>query len=256
MASAIIQGLINKKHYTPEEIACTSGPRGSGAKLAERLGIVYAADLAPLIKDASILVLACKPQQLDLLPPTLRAAAAQKLLISVLAGTTIAQLAKEFPGTRNIVRTMPNTPGQIGAGMTGYATATNLSPEDQQALEAILSALGKHLCVKEDQIDAVTAISGSGPAYIFEFTAAMREGGIALGLDFETANLLAIETVLGAAKLMAESDQGPEDLRNAVTSPKGTTAAALDSFSASDLRAIVAKAQAACHNRARELGRE
>lgn len=258
MAGAIVKGLLEKKHYAPFEIGCTGGshPSPSGSKLAADTGIQYFADMTAAIRESEAVVLACKPQKLKELNPELIEAADGKLVLSVLAGTSLARLSGIFKSARNVVRTMPNTPSQIGAGVTGFASLNPLSNGDRLIVENALGALGKYYEVKETDLDALTAMSGSGPAYVFEFAAALREAGTNAGLDKDLAQSLAIHTLLGASKLMAQSSDGPEDLRNGVTSPGGTTAAALKVFSDHDLRGIVDKAIAAAVARSLELSKE
>lgn len=256
MASAIVHGLLEKKHYYPGEIACTCGNDPTGPRLAEQTGIHYEADIVPSVTAADTIVLACKPQQFDELGAKLTAAAQGKLVLSILAGTPLKRLDRKFATARNIVRTMPNTPGQIGAGVTAYAPLKPLSPEDETIVGEIIGALGKSVALDEKHLDAVTALSGSGPAYIFEFCAALREAGVAAGLDPETAEMLATETILGSGKLLAASSDRPEELRDAVTSPGGTTASALKVFSEGDFRGLVNRAIAAAKARSIELAGE
>ena len=228
MASAIVNGLLTNKHYIPEEIACSGGNSTSGALLAEKTGIHYHKDIAPAVNESEAVVLACKPQQFAMIDPAVIEASKEKLVLSILAGTKLAKLSKTFDTARNIVRTMPNTPGQIGAGVTAFATLHALTKGDQEIVGNLLSALGVFHEVDEVHLDAVTALSGSGPAYVFEFAAALRDAGIHCGLETNLSSELAIDTLLGAAMLLAESAENPEALRNAVTSPGGTTAAALE----------------------------
>ena len=256
MASAIIQGLLKNQHYTPEQIACTCGDDPSGPDLAAQTGIHYLPDLTPALREADALVLACKPQQFSHIEPDLVQAANGTLILSILAGTPLSRLQSTFANARNVVRTMPNTPGQIGAGVTAYAPAHDLEPDDQTRVTNILSALGNYHRVEESELDAVTALSGSGPAYLFEFAAALRDAGTQLGLDPQLANALAIDTCHGAAQLLAQSNDDPEALRDAVTSKGGTTAAALDVLSQNDLRGLIQKALTAARDRSIELAQE
>jgi pyrroline-5-carboxylate reductase len=256
MAAAIIRGLLKNNHYTPDAIACTCGDDPSGPELAAATGITYLPDLTPAVREAHTLVLACKPQQFSQIDPALAQATTDSLVLSILAGTPLSRIQATFPKARNCVRTMPNTPGQIGAGVTAYAPAQTLSADDAQRVTTILSALGNHHLVLESQLDAVTALSGSGPAYVFEFAAALRDAGTQLGLDPQLANALAIDTCHGAAKLLAQSDEDPEALRNAVTSKGGTTAAALQVLSDNDLRGLIQKALTAARDRSIELASE
>lgn len=253
MASAIIRGLLEKNHYQPTEIACTCGDDPTGPELADELGIQYHRDITQSVIEADAVVLACKPQQFTTLDDALVEAASQKLVISILAGTPLKRLGDKFTDARNVVRTMPNTPGQIGAGVTAFAPLRELNEKDVQIVENTLSSLGNFHEVNEDDLDAVTALSGSGPAYVFEFAAALREAGISCGLDTELATSLTIDTLLGAAMLLAESDTSAEALRNAVTSPGGTTAAALQVFSDANFRGLVDQALAAAKARSIEL---
>ena len=177
-------------------------------------------------------------------------------MLSVLAGKKISSLQRVFPQARNIVRTMPNTPGQIGAGITGWCVTAPLSATDRATVETILGALGKAVEVSEAQMDAVTGVSGSGPAYVFEFAAALRDAGVAAGLAPETAQTLAVETLLGAARLLARKNIEPETLRNQVTSPNGTTFAGLQRMAARDFRGVVREAVLAAKARSEELSKD
>lgn len=254
MAAAMVEGLLRKGHFAPEQIGCTCGNDPSGAELAARTGIRYFEDVGALLKNADTLVLACKPQQLDELSDQLPAASVGRLVISILAGTTLKRLCEKFPQARNVVRAMPNTPGQIGAGISAWAAVSLASAGDEQRIGQVLGAMGEVLALPEAQLDAVTALSGSGPAYVFEFTAALISAGEKVGLSPEVAATLAKQTVLGAAKLMLQSSETPETLRDWVTSKGGTTQAALESFAADNLRASVEKAVTAAHNRSIALG--
>ena len=256
MASAIVRGLLEEEHYKPDEIACTCGDDPSGPELAEQTGIHYFEDISQAVRKTETIVLACKPQQFDAIDLALAEAAHGKLILSILAGTPLARLSEKFIHARNIVRTMPNTPGQIGAGVTAFTPQKPLSFKDQTIVENTLSSLGNYHEVEESDLDAVTALSGSGPAYVFEFAAALREAGIHCGLDEALSSSLAIDTLLGAAMLLADSEESAENLRNAVTSPGGTTAAALKVFSDNDLRRLVTKALEAAKARSLELAKE
>jgi len=256
MASAIVRGLLEEAHYAPDEIACTCGDDPSGPELAKQTGIQFAKDINKVIRKTETIVLACKPQQLKAIDDDLAQTAHGKLVLSILAGTPLARLSAKFCNARNVVRTMPNTPGQIGAGVTAFAPLSPLSPKDQDIVENILSSLGNFHEVEETDLDAVTALSGSGPAYVFEFAAALREAGIQCGLDETLSSSLAVDTLLGAAMLLADSEDSPEALRDAVTSPGGTTAAALKTFSDNDFRGLVAKALASAKARSLELAKE
>ncbi|HAY99886.1 MAG TPA: pyrroline-5-carboxylate reductase [Opitutae bacterium] len=256
MASAIVRGLLEKEHYAPAEIACTCGDDPTGPALAENTGIQYLADITSALYEAEAVVLACKPQQFAALSPELAEAARGKLVLSILAGTPISRLSETFNHARNIVRTMPNTPGQIGAGVTAFTPLRELSDKDSQIVENTLSSLGNYHEVDEVDLDAVTALSGSGPAYVFEFAAALRDAGVKAGLDEALADALSVDTLLGAAMLLADSEERPEALRDAVTSPGGTTAAALKVFEDGGFRELIHQALSAAKTRSLELAKE
>ena len=253
MASAIVQGLLEKGHYVPEEIACTCGDDSTGPTLAETTGIRFMPEITSALHETEAVILACKPQQFTAITAELADAARGKLILSILAGTPLVRLSEKFANARNVVRTMPNTPGQIGAGVSAFAPLRELSEKDVEIVENTLSALGNFHEVEEEDLDAVTALSGSGPAYVFEFAAALREAGVNCGLDESLADTLAVDTLLGAAMLLAESEETPEALRNAVTSAGGTTAAALKVLEEGDLRRLVDQALAAAKARSIEL---
>lgn len=255
MASAMVGGILSKG-VRPADLACTSGPDDTARQLSAKTGITAEDDLAKLLAGTDAVVLACKPQQLAALDPRLAELTAGKLVLSILAGKRLGTLAKTFPKARNLVRVMPNTPGQIGAGVSGWCSLQPLATADQKIVDLILGALGKMVGLREDQIDAVTGLSGSGPAYVFEFAAALREGGIAVGLDRDTAKLLAYETILGAAKLLVQSPEEAEELRNQVTSPNGTTYAGLKRMEAHNFRAVIAETILAATKRSEELSKD
>jgi pyrroline-5-carboxylate reductase len=178
----------------------------------------------------TVILLAVKPQIIDdVLVSAASLAGPDTVLLSIAAGRTISSLAKHFPLETAIVRAMPNTPAAIGRGVTALCANAAVKPEQTKLCEALLKAAGETVWLEdESQMDAVTAVSGSGPAYVFLLTECLAEAGKALGLPPELADQLARATVSGAGELMRLSDETPADLRQAVTSPQGTTAAALD----------------------------
>ena len=253
MASAIITGLLAQNVCTPADLACLGGSGASAQKLAARTGIRLATTPAGLLSDADIVVIAFKPQHLASVDPLISALCAGKLVLSVLAAKTLARLSAAFPAARNIVRTMPNTPAAIGAGMTGWCALAPLADTDRATVLTLLRAIGREVEIPETQMEALMGVSGCGPAFVFEFTAALREAGVAAGLDRDTAHMLAVQTLLGSARLMAETGTEPETLRNQVTSPNGTTFAGLKRLEAHNLRAILVETIQAAKTRAEEL---
>jgi pyrroline-5-carboxylate reductase len=256
MASAMIDGLLAQGVAAPGDLACLGGKGASAAALASRTGIRLARSPEELLAEADTLVVAFKPRQLADADSKLAALTAGRLVVSVLAGRRLARLAQVFPGARNVVRCMPNTASRIGAGITGWCAQHTLSAADQGTVDSLLGALGQAVEVPETQMDALTGVSGSGPAYVFEFAAALRDGGVAAGLDRAISEKLAIETLLGAARLLARRQISPEALRDEVVSPNGTTHAALQRLSAGGFRNLVRDAVLAAKARSEELSTE
>lgn len=252
----MVDGLLAKNAATPGELICLGGADDTAAKLQARTGIAIAPDLDELLREAGTLVVAFKPQHLGSADPRLAALTDGKLIVSILAGKRIASLERAFPRARNIVRTMPNTPGQIGAGITGWCARTALRDDDRAVVEKLLRSLGEVVEVPEADLDAVTGVSGSGPAYVFEFAAALRDAGIAAGLSKETADMLAVETLLGSARLLARKKIDPEILRDQVTSPNGTTFAGLQRLKAGDFRGLIKETVRAATERSKELSKD
>lgn len=255
MASAIVRGVLESGRARASDLSCTCGDDPSGPALAEATGIRFDRDAAALLPGADLVLLACKPQQLAELPASLASGTAGKLVLSILAGIPLERLRRTAPEARNIVRIMPNTPAQIGRGASAFAAERPLAGEDRAAVEILLSAMGAHAEVPEEQLDAVTALSGSGPAYVFEFARLLAEAGAELGLPPETAALLARRTVSGAAALLdAREEASAEELVREVTSPGGTTEAALRVLEGR-LGELLAEALRAARDRSRELSR-
>lgn len=253
MSGAMVKGLLKQKVFAASEIACTSGPDGTAEALAEATGIAVDHDLPSLLGRADVIVAAFKPQQLSDIGSAVAEASAGKLLLSILAGSRINLLAAKFPRARNIVRAMPNLPGQIGAGISAYSFQKTPSGEDRRVIDAILGSLGESLELPEEKLDAVTALSGSGPAYVFEFVAALRDGGVAAGLDQKVAYRLALATVAGASRFLQESGIDPETLRDQVSSPGGTTLAGLKVMGERGFRGVIGETVEAARRRSEEL---
>ena len=253
MAAAMVEGLVAKGTYVPGKIICMGGTGASGPALSKRTGIRLARSHEELLAGADTLVVAFKPQNLAGVEPRLGALAAGRLVVSVLAGKKIDALSLAFPKARNVVRSMPNTPGQIGAGLTGWCSLQPLAAADRAAIEAIFGALGRSIELPESQMGAFTAISGCGPAYVFEFAAALRDAGLAVGFEPASAKLLAVETLIGASRLLARRNVDPEVLRSEVTSPNGVTAAGLRRMADRDFRGMIREAIIAARARSEEL---
>lgn len=256
LASAIVRGLLAKQAFAPADLACTSKGGESARKLAEATGITHETDLAQLLASADTVLVAFKPQSLATADPRLAELTRGKLVISVLAGKKLATLARTFPHARNVVRTMPNTPAAIGAGITPYCAQSPLTAADLAQVDKILGALGHSLTLDESYFDALTALGGSGPAFLFEFVAGLRDAGLAAGLPADVAYKVALETVLGASRLLARSTETPESLRDKVTSPNGTTFAGLQVLGQRQLRDTLKETILAATRRAGELSKD
>lgn len=253
MATAMVKGLLKNPQVVPSEICCTGAADGTAEALATDTGIRHFATIEEALAAADCVVLAVKPQQLELIRPQLENGTEGRLIVSILAGTLLQRLQAVAPQARNVVRAMPNTPGQIGAGITAYAPAQPMTDADTQTVQQLLGAMGPVLAVEEPELDAVTGVSGSGPAYVFEFIAGLREAGIAAGLEASVAAQLALQTVLGAAELVRVSGETPESLRDKVTSPGGTTLEGLAVLKERDLHGILKETVAAAKRRSIEL---
>jgi pyrroline-5-carboxylate reductase len=255
MATAIVDGILSKKVATAADLACLGGNDPTGATLSARTGIRLATDVVDLCEQADAVVVAFKPQNLADADPRLAEATRGKLVISILAGKKLATLARTFPHARGLVRAMPNTPGAIGAGITGWSSLSPLAQSDQTTVLAVLGALGVVHPFTEDMLDAVTALGGSGPGFVFEFAAALREAGVAAGFTRELAQAFANEVLLGSAKLLQQTGEDPEVLRNRVTSPNGTTYAGLQAMASANFRDIIRSTVIAARDRSIELSK-
>jgi len=254
MAGALIGGLLAKGHDRGAISVIELSP-AARERLAAQHGVRVstAPDAATL--EADTLVLAVKPQDMKAALSSLAASVRGKLVISVAAGVRIDALSRWLEGHRKLVRCMPNMPALIGAGIAGLYAAPEVSVEERKKAEAVLGAVGQVVWVEEERLlDPVTAVSGSGPAYVFWFIEQLAASGEGLGLPKETALKLALHTVLGAAKLAAASDKTPGELKKQVTSKGGTTEAALKVFEEQQLAERFMKALEAASRRGEELG--
>lgn len=256
MANALIGGL-RKQGFSAAGIQVVEPYEEARQRLTDTFGIrcVPAIDAAALHCD--VLVLAVKPQAMKEAVAPAAGQLRHQLVISIAAGLRLQDIGRWLGGHTQLVRAMPNTPALIGAGITGLFADPSVDREGHETAEKILSAVGRTLWVEdEDLMDAVTAVSGSGPAYVFYFIEALQTAGSHLGLPEETARLLAIETFLGASRLAAASDEPVNVLRERVTSKGGTTAAALDTFASLRVNTSIGHGVVAAANRGRELSNE
>jgi len=259
MARALAAGLVRAGTLPVDEVLCCSRSEESGRAFLDLLpdGLArWMAHPPDVMAKSDVIVLALKPQQLAEALPAWRDSSAGKLVLSLAAGVTIEKLRGWLHPTARVIRAMPNTPMQIGAGASAYSGAPNVTEADLALAERMLSAAGKAWRVEETQLDAVTALSGSGPAYVFHFIEALTRGAVALGLPEELARPLALQTVLGSAQLAAQSPLAPMELAAQVKSPRGTTLAGCAILEENDaFNDLVARCLAAAKKRAEELAR-
>lgn len=252
MGEALISALIESGRE-PSSISITEKRAERATELIDLYG-VKAASLEVNVKSADALLLVVKPQDMAITLEEMKSSIKNStLVVSFAAGKRIEFVSAILGGSFPIIRVMPNTPTLVGEGMAAISIGAGVSPAQVAFVRDFLTATGQVVEVAEELQDAVTAVSGSGPAYFFAFVEAMVAAGVKLGLPESVATQLATQTMFGAAKLLATSDKSAQTLRQNVTSPNGTTAAALTSFSESDLSGIVEKAMTAARNRSQEL---
>lgn len=252
MGEALIAALI-RSGVNPSDISFAEKRDERAEELKVRYGITRR-DLPAVVSSSSTILLVVKPQDMSAVLEEIAPHIADgALVISFAAGKTIATIAAGLASNNPIIRVMPNTPALVGKGASGYSLGAGVTESQRDFVAKFLASTGCAIEVPESLQDAVTATSGSGPAYFFAFVEAMVEGSVALGLSREDATALTIQTIVGAAELLSTSGDSPTTLREKVTSPNGTTAAALASFAGADLTAIVGSAMAAASKRSEEL---
>jgi pyrroline-5-carboxylate reductase len=256
MGEAILKGLIAAQLIKSEQITVTDIIEARLAYLRETYAVRALADNAEAVAQADLIVLAVKPQDIV---QTIQGFAPvvndQKVVISIAAGVPTAKIEAAFAKPVRVVRVMPNTPALVLAGAAGLCTGSHATPADLDVACALFNALGRTVVVSEYLMDAVTGLSGSGPAYIFVLIEALADGGVKMGLTREAALTLAAQTVYGSAKLLLETGLHPGELKDRVTSPAGTTIAGLHALEAHAFRGAVIDAVERATLRSRELGR-
>jgi pyrroline-5-carboxylate reductase len=254
MAEAIINGLVSTKQ--PFEIRVTNRSNQAKLKKMERDYAIIPSTLDEVLMESEILVMAVKPKDVVSVLLQLNEKIGQnQLLISVAAGITLEIIQKNIPNIP-VVRAMPNTSSAVMQSMTGLVAGQDIIDQHRIDAEKIFGAVGKVIWIPEEQMNPLTAISGSGPAYFYLFTESLVKAGLDLGFSREDAELLATETMIGAAKMLVKTGKAPGQLREEVTSPKGTTLEALNVFWNSNLEGIVKQATQACRIRGEEMERE
>lgn len=256
MAEAIIAGLIRQNLTDPGQLSA-SGPRAErGEELKRKYGVVPFTDNAAAASRADVVVLSVKPQRLERVICGLQGVIApHALVLSIVAGATIQKISTELDHP-NVVRAMPNTPAQIGEGITVWTASPAVTPQQVELSRSILSALGDEVYVEEENyLDMATALSGTGPAYVFLFLEALIDAGVHLGLPRRIAEQLVVGTTRGSVDFYAINKLHPAALRNQVTSPGGTSAAALYYLEKAGFRTALSRAVWAAYERSQELGK-
>ena len=256
MAEAMIAGLLNQKLSKPQNLTA-SGPRAErGEELRKKYGIHVNTDNAVAVHDADVVVLSVKPQRLTEVMKGLKGIRPDALVLSIIAGASMKKISAGLKH-KSIVRSMPNTPGQIGEGITVWAASKEVSEEQRGLAQSILGALGAEVFVEDESyLDMATALSGSGPAYVFLFTEALIDAGVHMGFPRRIAEQLVLQTIKGSADFYEQAGRHPATLRNQVTSPGGTSAEALYYLEKAGFRTAISRAVWAAYQRSVELGKE
>lgn len=252
MAEALINGALSTKALSLKNIVVTDVRADRLAQLEQMYHVKTSLNNVVAASQADIIVLAIKPQQMDVVINELRPVLTdKKIVISIAAGITISMLQKD--PTWKVVRVMPNTPALIGEGMSALSCSQTVTPEDRLLAESLFRSVGDIVWVDESQINAITALSGSGPAFVYRLVDHFIMGGIALGLPADIAKRLTIQTFIGATRMISKTGETPDALVQKVASPNGTTMAGLQVFDNSDIRTVVQDTLTAAHRRAEEL---
>lgn len=256
MAEAMIGGLVRGKHVDPNRITASDPRKERLEELRASLGIEATQNNRDIAERCSLVVLSVKPQIMDKI---LREVGDQMkpgtLVVSIAAGVDTATIEESLPEGVRVVRAMPNTPAMVGAGATAISAGKHATPEDMATAKALFDAVGITVELDESHLDAVTGLSGSGPAYIFLILEALADAGVKVGLSRRNAQRLAAQTVMGSAKMLLETDEHPGKLKDMVTSPGGTAIAGLHTLEQGGLRTTLINAVETATKRAQELGR-
>lgn len=256
MATALAAGLIRSGITAADRLLASDVSAAARDAFREATGVRATDQNAEVLAACDVVVLAVKPQAAgEVLQPLLSQWRPEHLLISIVAGTPLAQLRAWTSARCRIVRVMPNTPCLVGAGASAWAAGESATEADGGLVQRLLSTVGTAVAVPERLLDAVTGLSGSGPAYVFEIIEALSDGGVRMGLPRATATCLAAQTVLGAARMVLETGEHPAALKDAVASPGGTTIAGLHALETGGLRGTLMNAVQAATLRSQELGR-
>ncbi len=255
MATALAQGLISAGFVSADRVVATDVVRAAREAFARQTSARVVESTSAVVSDSDVLFLAVKPQQMSQVLSSLSAMLEDRhLIIAIAAGLSLSVYESALGTNRRIVRVMPNTPCLVGECAAGFATGGSATAEDSKLVEAMLTTVGVAVQVDEKLLDAVTGLSGSGPAYVYQIIEALSDGAVRVGLPRDIATKLAAQTLLGAAKMVLETGQHPGELKDAVTSPGGTTIAGIHALEAGGLRGTLMNAVQAATERSKELG--
>lgn len=254
MGSALVEGVIASGAYQAQDIVVSDAVEAAAVALAGKCGVARSKDNASLAAECDTLLLCVKPQDATTALRTLGEAEKPLLVISIVAGASIASLQDAAGSRARIVRVMPNTPALVGKGAAAYSTGENVTPEDIAIVETILGSVGLVFPVKEVLLNAVTGLSGSGPAYVYVLIETMADAGVLMGLPRDLAVQLAAQTVTGGAEMVLRTGLHPGQLKDMVTSPGGTTIAGLEALERGGFRASIQSAVRAATEKAMQLG--
>ncbi len=255
MATALARGFVRAGLLKADQIIGADLSEPARAAFGKEVGAVTTAYNPDVMKFAQAIVLAVKPEQASAVLKEVRGKWTEKhLLVSVVAGVPLAKLEQEMEGGARVIRVMPNTPALVGASASAYALGRAATGEDGQLVQRLFSAVGTAILVKESLLDAVTGLSGSGPAYAYLLIESLSDGGVAAGLPRDVATRLAAQTLLGAARMVLETGLHPGALKDMVTSPGGTTIEGLYELEKAGVRGAMMSAVRAAADRARRLG--
>jgi pyrroline-5-carboxylate reductase len=256
MAGALVKGLVDTKRYRPRDVWTSDADPRQCRRLARAYGVGTAPDNATLVRESAVVVLAVKPQIIDAVLAEVRPVVARQLFVSIAAGVPTSRLGAGLGPRARIVRAMPNTPALVGEGITVLVRGAKATAADERIASALFGGVGAVVRVKDERLmDAVTGLSGSGPAYVYRFAEALVAAALDEGLPERVARELTYQTIRGAAEMLQQTGRSPEELRAMVTSPNGTTFAGLQALEARAFADVVADGVRAATRRSRELGR-
>jgi pyrroline-5-carboxylate reductase len=257
MAGALVKGLLETKRYRARDIWVSDADAAQVRRMRREYGVDGAPENRTLVAESEVVVLAVKPQILsDVMAEIAPEVTRRQLFVSIAAGFTLARLQVGLGAQAKVVRVMPNTPALVGAGMSVFVRGARAKPADGGTVTELFGGVGAVVQIKDESLmDAVTGLSGSGPAYVYRFAEGLIAGAVAEGLDERLARQLTYQTIRGAALMLQETGRSPEELRAMVTSPGGTTLAGLQALDAGGFVSNVSNAVAAATHRSRELGK-